>query len=131
MKQVLIADDEPHVIRVLKLSLDRAGYNTDSVPNGEAALAWIRDRHPDVLITDIEMPRMTGKDLCMQLEKEFPQRKFLIFVLTSRTEIEHREWTGSLSNVMFLEKPVSTRKLIAMLDDYFKQQEPEKDNRLE
>ena len=122
MKQILIADDEPHVIRVLKLSLDRAGYQTDSVLNGEQALAWIHEHHPDVLITDIEMPRMTGQELCMRLKEEIPERKFLIFVLTSRTEYEHRDWTQSLSNVMFLEKPVSTRKLISMLEDYFNQQ---------
>jgi len=123
MKQILIADDEPHVIRVLQLSLERAGYQIDSVPNGEAALEWIRNSQPDVLITDIEMPRMTGEQLCMQLQKEMPEREFLIFVLTSRTEVEHRQWTRDLANVMFLEKPVSTRKLVEMLNEYFNRQE--------
>ena len=123
MHQILIADDEPHVIRVLKLALERAGYMVDSASNGEKALEWIRQRHPDVLITDIQMPKMTGQELCGHIAQEFPQREFLIFVLTSRTEIEHREWTSNLSNVMFLEKPVSTRNLLSMLELYFQQRE--------
>ena len=56
MKKILIADDEPHVIRVLKLSLEREGYEVDAVPHGEAALERLRVSTPDVLITDIQMP---------------------------------------------------------------------------
>lgn len=121
MKQILIADDEPHVIRVMKMALQRAGYKVDSAPNGEAAYEWLTKNQPDVLITDIQMPRMTGEQLCKKISETMPGREFLIFVLTSRTEIEHREWTSSLDNVMFLEKPVSTRKLVQQLDEYFKQ----------
>jgi len=48
-----------------------------------------------------------------------PDRKFLIFVLTSRTEIEHREWSRDIDNLLFLEKPVSIRNLVEKLDGYF------------
>ena len=119
MKKILIADDEPHIIRILKISLERAGYQVDSAPNGEAAFEKIQLQHPDVLITDIQMPRMTGEELCKKINSEIVERKFLIVVSTSRTEIEHREWSKEISNLMFLEKPVSTRKLITMLENYF------------
>lgn len=119
MKKILITDDEPHVLRVLKLSLEKEGYQVQACSNGEEALAVLRQQQPDVLITDIQMPRMTGEQLCKQIAQEMPNREFLIFVLTSRTEIEHREWSREINNLMFLEKPVSIRNLVAKLSDYF------------
>ncbi len=120
-RKILIADDEHHAIRILKQALNRAGYEVEGVSNGEAALQRIRESAPDVLITDIQMPRMTGEQLCQQIAEEMPQRNFLIFVVTSRTEIEHREWSDKIDNLMFLEKPVSMRQLVKELDNYFKQ----------
>jgi DNA-binding response OmpR family regulator len=122
MSRILITDDEPHVLRVLKLSLENHGYQVDQALDGEIALEKIKQHEPDVLITDIHMPRLTGEALCKKIQSEFQQRKFLIFVLTSRTEIEHREWSRQIDNLQFLEKPVSIRKLISKLNDYFANQ---------
>lgn len=119
MKKILIVDDEPHIIRIIKLSLERAGYLVDSAPNGEVALKKILLQQPDILITDIQMPRMSGEELCKKINTDIPERKFLIVVSTSRTEIEHREWSRKISDLVFLEKPVSTRKLLSMLDNHF------------
>ena len=119
MKKIIIADDEPHVLRVLKLSLEREGYGVEVFSNGKVALARLEQGHPDILITDIHMPIMTGEQLCQHIQQEMPDRKFLIFVLTSRTEIEHREWSRQIDNLLFLEKPVSIRNLVVKLDEYF------------
>lgn len=119
MKRILIVDDEPHAIRILKQALERSGYEVDSAANGLAALQKIRGQMPDVLITDIQMPRMSGQELCQQIQQEMPQREFLIFIVTSRTEIEHREWSADIDNMMFLEKPVSVRQLIIKLAEHF------------
>jgi CheY-like chemotaxis protein len=119
MKKILIADDEPHVLRVLKLSLEKEGYAVDTCANGKEALTLLEQRHPDILITDIQMPLMTGEELCMHIQQQMPDRNFLIFVLTSRTEIEHREWSREIHNLLFLEKPVSIRNLVEKLDGYF------------
>ena len=124
MPRVLIADDEPHVIRVLRLRLERAGYQVETAANGAVALDHVRAHQPDVLITDVQMPRMTGRELCEQIQAELPDQKFLIVVLTSRTEVEHREWSRKLTNTRFLEKPASMSQLLAMLDDYFAAQLP-------
>jgi CheY-like chemotaxis protein len=121
MKQILIADDEPHVIRVLKLTLEREGYGVSAVGNGEQALEHIRSAHPDVLITDIQMPRMTGRQLCQTIEAEWPDRRFTIIVMTSMTEREQREWVASMNNIQFLEKPLSPRRLVAFLHEHFTQ----------
>ena len=119
MKKILIADDEPHVLRVLKMSLEKEGYAVDVCANGMEAVAKLREEEPDILITDIQMPQMTGEELCQYITQRMPDRKFLIFVLTSRTEIEHREWSREINNLLFLEKPVSIRNLVEKLDGYF------------
>ncbi len=119
MKKILIADDEPHVLRVLKLSLEKEGYEVETCANGMEALSRIEKQHPDILVTDIQMPLMTGEELCRHIEEYIPDRDFLIFVLTSRTEIEHREWSRNVHNLLFLEKPVSIRNLVDKLEEYF------------
>lgn len=119
MNKILIADDEPHVLRVLKLSLEKEGYAVETCANGKEALTRLEHEHPDILITDIQMPLMTGEELCRHIKQHMPERKFLIFVLTSRTEIEHREWSRDIHNLLFLEKPVSIRNLVEKIEGYF------------
>jgi DNA-binding response OmpR family regulator len=119
LKRVLIADDEPHLVRVLRLGLEKAGYCVSTVANGERALAKIRETVPDVLITDIEMPRMNGEELCKSLEKEIDDPNLLIIVVTSHPEEIHRVWSSKIPRVTFLEKPLSLRKLRGLLDAHF------------
>ncbi len=122
MRRILLVDDEPHVIRVLRLALERQGYQVDSCSNGEQALARIHAELPDVLITDIDMPRMDGVELCRRISQELPDRSFLITVLTGKTASEPRSLVTELENIAFIEKPLSLRKLITRLDGYFDQQ---------
>jgi CheY-like chemotaxis protein len=116
-KSVLLVDDEPHVIRMLTMTLERAGYRVESAPNGELALQRLLERDFDALVTDIQMPRMTGQELCDRITEKFPERRFSIFIMTSLVEREHREWAGKLPRVEFMEKPLSPRALIRALDD--------------
>jgi len=118
-KRVLLVDDEPMVLRILRLQLQKAGYEVDTAPNGEAALERIRETAPDVVITDIEMPKMSGEELCKTIALEFPERQFPIFVATSLTGIRHREWAQAIPRMHFLEKPLSARKLLAALNELF------------
>ncbi len=124
MRRILLVDDEPHVIRIMKLALVKAGYEVDEAANGIQALDKINQVHPDVLITDIDMPRMDGRELCMRIEQSIPDRSLRIYVLTSRAEDEHRVWTGNMRNLEFLEKPVSIRQLVTRLNEYFAKQSP-------
>jgi len=113
MKRILIVDDHAPVIRVLKLGIEEAGYEVDTASNGAECLAKLCQYRPDFLVTDIDMPRMSGKELCLAIEEQFPDRAFPIVVLTSRTEMEHRDWTRAIDNLAFMEKPVSVRRLLS------------------
>ena len=113
MKRVLIVDDHAPVIRVMRLGLEEAGFEVETATNGSECLVRLLDGLPDFLVTDIDMPRMSGKELCRAIEEQFPERTFPIVVLTSRTELEHRDWTREIDNLEFMEKPVSVRRLVA------------------
>jgi len=115
MQRVMIVDDHAPVLRVLRLGLEEAGYQVDATKNGSECLGELANGLPDFLITDIDMPRMNGRELCEAIEKQYPDRTFPIVVLTSRTEIEHRDWTRGMRNLMFMEKPVSVRRLVATI----------------
>lgn len=118
-KRILIVDDEPHVIRVMRLALEKAGYDVAEACNGNQALEQVRANPPDLLITDLDMPQLNGRELCGRIAQELPGRSFGIFILTARAEDEHRAWSRDMGNLDFLEKPVSIRRLLARLQQYF------------
>ncbi len=118
-KKILIVDDEPHIIRVIKLSLTRKGYLVDSARNGLEALEKLHNEIYDVLITDIQMPCLDGQQLCQTIHEQMSAHKPFTFLLTSRTEQEYREWASKLTSIEFLEKPLSLRWLMSRLDDHF------------
>lgn len=119
MKRILIVDDEPHVIRVLRMALEQSGYLIDDAANGIQAIEYLGEQHPDLVITDIDMPRMDGKELCTEIFRTFPHRTFKIYVLTARAELEYRQWANEIPNLEFMEKPVSIRKLLSELGAFF------------
>lgn len=124
MKRILIVDDHPPVVRVLRLGIEDAGYEVDTASNGSECLVKLCEGHPDFLVTDIDMPRMSGKELCLAIEEQFPDRSFPIVVLTSRTEMEHRDWTRAIENLTFMEKPVSVRRLLSHIGSCFAETNP-------
>lgn len=116
-QHIFIVDDHAPVLRVLRLGLEGAGFRVSSASNGDECLSMLGDEHPDFLVTDIDMPKMTGRELCEAIEEQYPDRQFPIIVLTARSELEHRQWTGAMQNLGFMEKPVSVRGLVATIND--------------
>jgi CheY-like chemotaxis protein len=118
-KTILLVDDEPHVIRVLRLMLEREGYEVMTANDGNEALGKMSACRPHVMVSDIQMAGMDGRELCRTARTRYPDETFPIFVMTSMTASEEREWVRALANVEFLEKPLSPRQLIARLTTYF------------
>jgi CheY-like chemotaxis protein len=119
MRTILIVDDERHVARVLSVALERAGYAVETACNGQEAICKLVELKPDALLTDIMMPRMNGRELVTVVRSHFPEHKIPIVVMTSSLELEHRDWVKHYSSLHFIEKPVSPRKIIQVLDKYF------------
>ena len=120
-KQILICDDDPHVKRVLGLTLQKGGYEVVTAANGAEGLQKIRENAPDVLITDVMMPQMTGRELCQQIHKDMPDRDFIIIVMTSMAERDQKEWVNDIPGIEFHEKPLSPKRIKVRLDTYFRE----------
>jgi CheY-like chemotaxis protein len=118
-RTILIVDDEAHVIRVLRLMLERSGYQVISASDGNEALAKMAERRPDAMVSDIQMAGMGGRELCQTVRTRYPDELFLILVMTSMTAADEREWVRQLPRVDFLEKPLSPRQLVARLATAF------------
>src|SRR5712671_6935581 len=65
--RVLVVDDEPQITRVLKTVLSSQGYQVRTAAEGESALASFTEWHPELVITDLYMPRMDGVELCRRI----------------------------------------------------------------
>jgi CheY-like chemotaxis protein len=118
-RTILIVDDEAHVIRVLRLMLERSGYAVISASDGNEALAKMAEQRPDVMVSDIQMAGMGGRELCHTVRTRYADEPFLILVMTSMTAADEREWVRKLPNIDFLEKPLSPRQLVARLATAF------------
>ena len=118
-RTILIVDDEAHVIRVLRLMLERSGYAVISASDGNEALAKMAGQRPDAMVSDIQMAGMGGRELCQTVRERYPDEPFLILVMTSMTAMEERAWARELPQTDFLEKPLSPRQLVARLATHF------------
>ena len=119
MKKILIVDDEPHISTILKQSLERSDYLVDIAMNGQQALDKIAQEMPDLLITDIQMPKMNGIELCEAISRDYPALLKLIIIMTSRTDTDIRTWADPLQHIELMEKPISMRRLTVRLKEHF------------
>ena len=125
MKRILLVDDEAHVLRVMKLSLERNGYDVDTALSGDVALSMLREQDYHALITDLDMPKMSGRHLCKTVRSRHGD-SILIFVIVSTASDdavdavpEQLDWIKSEVNMEALEKPVSLRWIVARLNEFF------------
>jgi two-component system, cell cycle response regulator len=113
--KVLLGDDDPAMLRLLSRWLDHAGYPTRIAADGQEALDAIEQDCPDFIITDWEMPRIDGLELCRRVrEMELPHYVYIVFLTakTARGEIIAGLDIGADD---FLCKPVSEAELLARL----------------
>ncbi len=113
---VLIVDDEPLIADSLAIILTQNGYHALACHDAETALEKLSDIRPEVLITDIVLPKMNGIDLAIKIKKEFPGCKVLLF--SGQYEIDHLLALSHISKHDFgvLNKPLSPAMLLRHLD---------------
>lgn len=81
---VLVVDDEAHILQVLSFKLRSAGYTVLTAVDGEEGLEIARSERPDLVITDVQMPYMTGLELCRALAAEPATQSIPVLILTAR-----------------------------------------------
>ncbi len=86
-KQVLVVDDEANLRRVLSAQLARDGYEVHTAEDGEAGLAFLKEHHIDLVITDLRMPRLDGMDLLRAALRDDPSRP--VVMLTAHGTVDN------------------------------------------
>ncbi|HEY7280671.1 MAG TPA: response regulator [Actinomycetota bacterium] len=110
MKTVLIVDDEPDIVILLRLALEAAGYSTVEATDGREALEVIRVAHPDVVLLDIMMPGMDGWTTLEHLEEtgEHPR----VIMVTAKTASRDHDRAMELGADDFVTKPFEPDELL-------------------
>ena len=118
-KKILVCDDEAPIRRVVELKLKNAGYEVLSAGDGEEGLRIIETEKPDAVITDINMPRMDGRQMCELSNPLKQERPFLTIIMTARILPEEHQWIKTMQETIFMEKPFSPGRLLESIDRYF------------
>ena len=94
--RVLVVDDSVTVRKVTSRILIREGYTVDSARDGVEAMASLSERVPDIILLDIEMPRMDGYEVASAIRNDPKLKSLPIIMITSRTGEKHRARAFSL-----------------------------------
>jgi two-component system, OmpR family, response regulator len=115
--RILIVDDDPHIRQVLSFALGKAGMQTAEAADGESALGAIAAQRPDLVVLDINMPRMSGLDVCRKLRAsdDLP-----ILFLSSRDDEIDRVLGLELGGDDYVVKPFSPREVVARVSAILK-----------
>jgi two-component system, OmpR family, alkaline phosphatase synthesis response regulator PhoP len=113
--RILVVDDEAHILQVLSLKLRNAGYEVVTAIDGEEALDSALKQPPDVIITDFQMPYMTGLELCRALARNAATAGIPVLMLTARGHALDTEdlALGNIRDV--LSKPFSPRAVVEQI----------------
>lgn len=116
-RRILVADDEPHIRRVLETLLETSGFEVDAVADGSEALMRLRDpsQSYDLVLTDLMMPERSGLDVLAGLRQMTHRGGLPVVVLTAKGQDADRERAEALGAADFLTKPFSPRKLLARI----------------
>ena len=120
MKTILIVDDEPKIVQLVRDYLERAGFRVLTASNGKAALALAHSEKPDLVILDLGLPEMDGLDVTRTLRKA---SNVPILMLTARSEETDKLIGLELGADDYITKPFSPRELVARVRVVFRRME--------
>ena len=120
-KKVLVVDDEVHIVHVVAIKLRNNGYDVVSAENGAEAYELACEINPDVIVTDYQMPVMTGAEMVAKLRENQKTSDIPVIMLTARGFALDEEKKRGLKISEFLSKPFSPRELLAAIQDVIEQ----------
>jgi len=110
---VLVVDDEPQMCDVLCRVLEKEGYRVITAPDGEAALGLIREEKPDVVLLDLVMPGMDGREVCRRV-RELSTASRIIYLTAKAAPISPSESKGLRSEAdAFISKPATSKQILS------------------
>ena len=120
MKTILVVDDEPKILKLVRDYLERAGYGVRVAADGKSALALARLEKPDMVILDLGLPQMDGLDVTRELRKV---SNVPVIMLTGRSEESDKLIGLELGADDYMTKPFSPKELVARVRVLFRRME--------
>ena len=109
--KVLVADDEPHLLRLVKFRLVREGYDVITATDGEAALEAARRALPDLCVLDVMMPKLSGFEVLRLMREDERLKDVRVIMLTARAQDADVDAGFSLGADDYITKPFSPHEL--------------------
>jgi two-component system alkaline phosphatase synthesis response regulator PhoP len=114
--RILVADDEPALLRLLELVLGRRGYMIQGVTNGNAAVEVLKTESPDLVILDVMMPGLDGYEV-LTFIRETPRLEGLpVVMLTARAQLDDIQRGLTLGADAYLAKPFDPEELLSVVE---------------
>ena len=128
-KKILIVDDEPDILDILKYVLEKEGYKVKKARNGEEAIDRAYEEKPDLILFDIMMPKKDGIEVCRELRSNKKFNDTIIVFLTARNE-EYSEVAGfDVGADDYVVKPIKPRSLISRIKTLLLRNENKEEDR--
>jgi two-component system, OmpR family, alkaline phosphatase synthesis response regulator PhoP len=115
-KRILIVDDEPDVLKLTSLRLEKAGYDTLTAVNAQDALDIIRSQKPDLVLLDIIIPVVYGTEICKRVKSDEHLKHIPIVLFTAHSNIMNTEKAKSFGADGYIGKPFDARELVSMVE---------------
>jgi two-component system sensor histidine kinase ChiS len=112
---VLAVDDDPGILRIIEMLLSRNGYTVRTAVNAEKAIEQLRSMVPAVLITDVQMPGMSGFDLCQVVKREKRLERIPVVFLTGQGSPRDYRAGHDSGAVVYMVKPFKPEKLLQVV----------------
>jgi two-component system alkaline phosphatase synthesis response regulator PhoP len=118
-KKILAVDDERHIVRLVQVNLERAGYQVVTAFDGKEALQKVESENPDLVVLDVMMPYMDGFEVLQTLRKNQSTRDLPVIMLTAKAQDADvfRGWQSGVD--CYLTKPFNPMELIAFVKRIF------------
>lgn len=118
MPHILLCDDELHILKAAEFKLKRAGFEVQCANNGREGWEAILARKPDILVTDLQMPYLTGIQLAQNVREQFDAQELPIIMLTGKGyEMSKEQLWEQLQITRVMNKPFSPRELLQIVEE--------------
>ena len=128
--KILIVDDEPDILEILKVNLKREGYKVSTAENGKKALKKADKINPDLIVLDLMMPIMDGIETCERLRLDSRYKNTLIIFLTARSEDYSQIAALDVGADDYITKPVKPRVFLSKIKSILRRKLEPKDSLL-
>jgi len=127
MQRILIVDDEPDLLELVRFNLTAAGYRVDLAGSGSAALAALRRSPPDLLLLDLMLPDIDGTEVCRRVRATPELSELPVIMLTAKAEEVDRIVGLELGADDYVTKPFSPRELLLRVRAVLRRRAPNGD----